>query len=152
MILLRLNFAELTLNIGCTLLILAIYSFLTYRYLRIGELKEAGRRAFSMMGERSGDSKRTRILEEALVSGILKKEAFGNSPILSAGADYALGLLQDQGIDVEGRDLLLLMQSPQIRHLLEPFMSQLNANIQKTVKSTDKEIEKSGRYVLKNYR
>ena len=146
------NLNELLLNLGCTLILLAIYSVLTYRYLRIGELKEAGRRAFSMMGQQSGDTRRTRILEEALVSGILKKEAFGDSALLSAGADYALGLLQDQGIDVEGRDLLLLMQSPQIRHLLEPFMSQLNANIQKTVKSTDKEIEKSGRYVLKNYR
>ena len=152
MFVLTLNLAELAINIGCTLVILSVYSVLTYRYLRIGELKEAGRRAFSMMGERSGDSKRTRILEEALVSGILKKEAFGDNALLSAGADYALGLLQDQGIEVEGRDLLLLMQSPQIRHLLEPFMSQLNANIQKTVKSTDKEIEKSGRYVLKNYR
>ncbi len=134
------------------MLILAIYSFLTYRYLRIGELKEAGRRAFSMMGERSGDSKRTRILEEALVSGILKKEAFGDNALLSASADYALGLLQDQGIDVEGRDLLLLMQSPQIRQLVEPFMSQLNENISKTVNSTQKEITSSGRYVLKNYR
>ena len=146
------NLAELAINIGCTLLILSIYSYVAYRWLRIKELKEAGRRAFSMMGERSGDSKRTRILEEALVSGILKKEAFGNSPILSAGADYALGLLQDQGIDVEGRDLLLLMQSPQIRQLVEPFMSQLNANISQTVNTTHKEIEKSGRYVLKNYR
>ena len=105
-----------------------------------------------MMGERSGDSKRTRILEEALVSGILKKEAFGDNALLSASADYALGLLQDQGIDVEGRDLLLLMQSPQIRQLVEPFMSQLNENISKTVNSTQKEITSSGRYVLKNYR
>ena len=146
------NLNELLLNLGCTLILLAIYSVLTYRYLRIGELKEAGRRAFSMMGQQSGDTRRTRILEEALVSGILKKEAFGDSAILSAGADYALGLLRDQGIDVEGRDLLLLMQSPQIRQLIEPFMSQLNANISKTVNSTTKEIETSGRYVLKNYR
>ena len=129
-----------------------MYSVLTYRYLRIGELKEAGRRAFSMMGQQSGDTRRTKVLEEALISGILKKEAFGDNALLSAGADYALGLLQDQGIEVEGRDLLLLMQSPQIRQLIEPFMSQLSENIQKTVKSTDKEITSSGRYVLKNYR
>ena len=139
-------------NLACTLLILAIYSVFTYRYLRIGELKEAGRRAFSMMGQQSGDTRRTKVLEEALISGILKKEAFGDNALLSAGADYALGLLQDQGIEVEGRDLLLLMQSPQIRQLIEPFMSQLSENIQKTVKSTDKEITSSGRYVLKNYR
>jgi len=149
---LTLNFAELSLNIGCTLLILAVYSVLTYRYLRIGELKEAGRRAFSMMGQQSGDTRRTRVLEEALVSGILKKEAFGDSALLSAGADYALGLLQDQGVEVEGRDLLLLMQSPQIRQLVEPFLSQLNENISKTVNTTQKEITSSGRYVLKNYR
>ena len=146
------NFAELSVNLACTLLILAIYSVFTYRYLRIGELKEAGRRAFSMMGQQSGDTRRTKVLEEALISGILKKEAFGDNALLSAGADYALGLLQDQGIEVEGRDLLLLMQSPQIRQLIEPFMSQLSENIQKTVKSTDKEITSSGRYVLKNYR
>ena len=146
------NLNELLLNLACTLIILAIYSVLTYRYLRIGQLKEAGRRAYSMMGQQSGDTRRTRVLEEALVSGILKKEAFGDNALLSAGADYALGLLQDQGIDVEGRDLLLLMQSPQIRQLIEPFMSQLSENIQKTVKSTDKEITQSGRYVLKNYR
>ena len=143
---------DFLINLSATCLILSVYSIVVYRWLQIGELKRAGKRAFALMGERSGDSKRTRILEEALVSGILKKEAFGNSPILSAGADYALGLLQDQGIDVEGRDLLLLMQSPQIRQLVEPFMSQLNANISKTVNSTTKEIEKSGHYVLKNYR
>ena len=152
MFVLTLNFTELLLNLACTLVILSVYSVLTYRYLRIGELKEAGRRAFSMMGQQSGDTRRTKVLEEALISGILKKEAFGDNALLSAGADYALGLLQDQGIDVQGRDLLLLMQSPQIRQLIEPFMSQLNANISKTVNSTTKEIETSGRYVLKNYR
>ncbi len=139
-------------NLFATCLILSVYSIIVYRWLQLGELKRAGKRAFAMMGERSGDSKRTRILEEALVSGILKKEAFGDSALLSAGADYALGLLQDQGVEVEGRDLLLLMQSPQIRQLVEPFMSQLNENIQKTVNSTQKEITSSGRYVLKNYR
>ena len=143
---------DFVINLSATCLILSVYSIVVYRWLQIGELKRAGKRAFALMGERSGDSKRTRILEEALVSGILKKEAFGDSAILSAGADYALGLLQDQGIEVEGRDLLLLMQSPQIRQLIEPFMSQLNANISKTVNSTQKEITSSGRYVLKNYR
>lgn len=143
---------DFVINLGATCLILSLYSIIVYRWLQIGELKRAGQRAFSMMGQQSGDTRRTRILEEALVSGILKKEAFGDSAILSAGADYALGLLRDQGIDVEGRDLLLLMQSPQIRQLVEPFMSQLSENISKTVKSTSKEIEGSGRYVLKNYR
>jgi|TARA_Y100000296_G_scaffold58733_1_gene67705 hypothetical protein len=143
---------DFLINLSATCLILSVYSIIVYRWLQIGELKRAGQRAFSMMGQQSGDNRRTKVLEEALVSGILKKEAFGDSALLSAGADYALGLLQDQGIEVEGRDLLLLMQSPQIRHLIEPFMSQLNANISKTVNSTTKEIEKSGRYVLKNYR
>jgi len=150
-----LDFAELALNIGCTLLILAIYSFLTYRYLRIGELKEAGRRAYSMMGERSGDSKRTRLLEQALTTGILQTQVFGGGAqgaLLTAGSDWAMKILRDQGIEVEGRDLLLLMQSPQIRQLIEPFLSQLNENISKTVNSTQKEITQSGRYVLKNYR
>ena len=143
---------DFLINLSATCLILSVYSIIVYRWLQIGELKRAGQRAFSMMGQQSGDNRRTKVLEEALVSGILKKEAFGDNALLSAGADYALGLLQDQGIEVEGRDLLLLMQSPQIRQLIEPFMSQLNANISKTVNSTTKEIEKSGRYVLKNYR
>ncbi len=137
------------------MLILTIYSFLTYRYLRIGELKEAGRRAFSIMGERSGDSKRTRILEEALTTGILQTQVFGGGAqgaLLTAGSDWAMKILRDQGVEVEGRDLLLLMQSPQIRQLIEPFLSQLNENISKTVNSTQKEITQSGRYVLKNYR
>ena len=137
------------------MLILAIYSFLTYRYLRIGELKEAGRRAYSMMGERSGDSKRTRLLEQALTTGILQTQVFGGGAqgaLLTAGSDWAMKILREQGVEVEGRDLLLLMQSPQIRQLIEPFLSQLNENIQKTVNTTHKEIEGSGRYVLKSYR
>ncbi len=149
------NLNELLLNLGCTLLILAVYSVLTYRYLRIGQLKEAGRRAYSMMGERSGDSRRTRLLEQALTTGILQTQVFGGGAqgaLLTAGSDWAMKILRDQGVEVEGRDLLLLMQSPQIRQLIEPFLSQLNENISKTVNSTQKEITQSGRYVLKNYR
>ncbi len=108
-----------------------------------------------MMGERSGDSKRTRLLEQALTTGILQTQVFGGGAqgaLLTAGSDWAMKILRDQGVEVEGRDLLLLMQSPQIRQLIEPFLSQLNENISKTVNSTQKEITQSGRYVLKNYR
>jgi hypothetical protein len=142
-------------NLGATCLILSVYSIVVYRWLQLGELKRAGKRAFAIMGERSGDSKRTRLLEEALTTGILQTQVFGGGAqgaLLTAGSDWAMSILRDQGVEVEGRDLLLLMQSPQIRQLVEPFMSQLSANIQKTVISTDKEIQDSGKYVLKSYR
>jgi len=146
---------DFVINLGATCLILSVYSIVVYRWLQLGELKRAGKRAFAIMGERSGDSKRTRLLEEALTTGILQTQVFGGGPqgaLLTAGSDWAMSILRDQGIEVEGRDLLLLMQSPQIRQLIEPFLSQLNENISKTVNTTQKEITSSGRYVLKNYR
>ena len=143
------NLNEHILILFQTLILLSLYTYVAYRVLRVKELLTHYKRAYSLMGAKSGDSRRTKVLEEALVTGIIRDQT---NPILASGIDYALNILeQEAGIEVEPRDLLLLLNSPQIQELIGPYMQKISQNIEHTVNSTQKEM-KGGQYVLKNYR
>ena len=130
-----------------TIILLALYTFLAYRFLNVKQLMTHYKRAYSLMGEKSGDTRRTKMLEDALITGILKDE----NPLLAAGIDYATEILENEGIDIETADLMLLYNSPQVQKMIAPLLTNIQAKIDATVGSTPANQE-SGRYELKHTR
>ena len=130
-----------------TIILLALYTFLAYRFLNVKQLMTHYKRAYSLMGEKSGNTRRTKMLEDALITGILKDE----NPLLAAGIDYATEILENEGIDIETADLMLLYNSPQVQKMIAPLLTNIQAKIDATVGSTPANSE-SGRYELKHTR
>ena len=131
-----------------TIILLAVYTYLAYRFLNVKQLITHYKRAYSLMGEKSGDSKRTKMLEDALVTGIIKDE----NPLLAAGIDYATEILENEGIEVETSDLMLLYNSPQVQKMIEPLLSKVQSKIDATMGSPASTESESGRYELKHPR
>jgi hypothetical protein len=111
----------LIINLIITIVLLAIYSYMAWRWLGVGKLITEYKKAYSVMGERSGDSKRTKKLEEAVISGVMREE----NPLLMAAFEWISPMLEDQGIEVQPRDFMLLLKSDQIQKLLKPLLDNI---------------------------
>jgi len=143
-----LNIETLVLVLVETCILLAIYTYLAYKFLNVKQLMTHYKRAYSIMGERSGDSKRTKVLENALVTGVLKDE----NPILAAAIEYGTEILENEGVEVDSHDLMLLLNSDQARDLFGPMMERLKERVQGQVDGVAKPAGGESKYELKHTR
>ena len=126
-------------NAILTIILLAFYSYGAWRFLGVGKLITEYKKAYSVMGERSGDSRRTKNLEEAVITGVMREE----NPLLMAAFEWITPMLENEGIEVQPRDFMLLLKSDQIQALLKPLLD--NVEILATPTGEDE----SGRYQMR---
>ena len=105
-------------NALLTLFILGVYSYGAWRWLGVGKLMTEYKKAYSVLGEKSGDSRRTKMLEEAVMTGMIREE----NPLLLAAYEWVSPMLEAEGIDVQPRDFMLLLKSDQVQQLLAPLL------------------------------
>lgn len=108
-------------NAILTISLLAVYSYLAWQYLGVGELMTRYKLAYSVLGEKSGDVRRTKNLEEAVIHGVMVEE----NPLLMAAFDWITPMLEAEGIEVQPRDFMLLLKSDQIQSLLKPLLDNI---------------------------